>query len=362
MNGGRATWSGFYYDGRTAERQPVTVTLAGGGLRVERADGTASTWPIGGLRQTQGGFASEQLRIEFGTDPPEVVFVNEPGLAQAIRHAFPHAKRSWRDHHTMARMVGWSVAALAAATALYLWGAPAASTWIAARVPPAWEASLGQNVAERLAPTTRQCGDSTSLAHLRAVLDRLLAAGAKSPYEFRLAVIRDPSVNAFAAPGGFVAVHSGLIAAAETPEQFAGVLAHEIQHVTRRHSTRAMIREAPLRLALATLSGGSGIESVASVVGSLGALGYRRGDEVEADREGMRLLQAAQVDASGMVAFMRALEGGRGSAPRIASYVSSHPRTADRVAELEAIAKQSRSEAKPLLDSAAWQRVRNMCR
>jgi predicted Zn-dependent protease len=200
------------------------------------------------------------------------------------------------------------------------------------------------------------------MAPLGAILDRLVAALPRSPYRFNLTVLRDTSVNAFAAPGGFIVVTSGLLRAARTPEELAGVLAHEIQHVTRRHSTRAIIREMPLRLAISALFGGSGVEAAAGMVGSLGALRYRRADEVEADLEGMRLLNAAHVDPAGMISFMRTLETRYESAPRLASYLSSHPRTADRIAALAALAERDKYPTTPLLDSASWQKVRAVCR
>jgi predicted Zn-dependent protease len=75
----------------------------------------------------------------------------------------------------------------------------------------------------------------------------------------------------------------------------------------------------------------------------------------------MRLLEAARVDPAGMVAFMRTLEARHEDAPRLVSYLSSHPHTAQRVAALEALAGESRTDAKPLLDSAAWRRVQTMC-
>jgi predicted Zn-dependent protease len=242
-----------------------------------------------------------------------------------------------------------------------VWGGPAAAAWVANRLPASWEVAMGESLADHLARDERVCAEADSVAALRTILARLVDAGPRSPYPFRLIVVRDTVVNAFAAPGGFVFLNSGLLKAAKTPEELAGVLAHEIQHVTLRHSTRAILREVPLRVALASVSGGSGIETTASTVASIGALSYRRADEAEADREGMRLLNAAGVDASGMISFMRTLEAEHGDAPQFVRYLSSHPRTADRIAELQALATQSRYEARPLLDAAAWQRLRSMC-
>jgi predicted Zn-dependent protease len=75
----------------------------------------------------------------------------------------------------------------------------------------------------------------------------------------------------------------------------------------------------------------------------------------------MRMLDAAQVDPSGIVAFMRSLESAHRKRPRLASYLSSHPSTADRVAALEAMARNARTPYRPLLDSAAWRQVKAMC-
>lgn len=361
MKSGRPEWTGIYYDGLTARRQPVTLTIEADGLQLRRPDGTTALWPFGELRQTQGSFAGERLRIEFGRDPVEVVLVDEPGLAEAIRRASPSASRTLRGRQNTAHVVGWSLGGLTVIAALYVWGAPVLAETLASSVPVSWETNLGRSAITRVAPRNRVCRDRESVAALRTILDRLLAASERSPYEFQLDVVRDSYVNAFAAPGGFIVVTNGLLRTARTPDELAGVLAHEIQHVTRRHTTRAIIREMPLRLALSAVFGGSGVETAAGMVGSLGALRYRRADEVEADVGGMRMLQAARVDPSGMVAFMRTLEARHQSAPRLVSYLSSHPRTADRVAALEALARQASYEPKPLLDSATWQRIGNMC-
>jgi predicted Zn-dependent protease len=356
-------WEGFYYDGKTADRQVVGVRLAPGGIHIQRADGSSMTWPISEVRQTQGSFSSEQLRIEYGTNPVQAIFVTQPGFAAAVREAFPEERSGWRDQRSVARLLALGIAALAIAAALYVWGAPIGAEWVATRLPPEWDASLGQGVAERMAPPSKQCSDSVSLASLNSILERLLTAPghAPPPYRFRMVVLRDSLVNAFAAPGGFIAVNSGLVAAARTPEEFAGVLAHEVSHVTKRHSTRAIIREMPLRLAVSAVAGGSSAEAAASFAGSLGALRYRRGDEAEADREGMRLLQLARIDPSGTPAFMRTLAEKNAKMSRLASYLTTHPYTPDRVTALEAMTRQANYQPTPLLSPTAWARIRTMC-
>ena len=360
--GSRATWTGFYYDGRSAQRHPVTLVVTTEGLRIARADGQTVVWPFGALRQTQGRHEREQLRIEHGTEPAESVSVVEAGLAEAIRAAAPRASQTLRERTSTRRVLTWSFAGLAAFAVLYVWGAPAAADWAAARMPESWETELGRGVGARMTAHGDVCTDSAVTQPLQVVLNRLLeAAKANQQYDFRLTVLRDTTINAFAAPGGFLAVNQGLLSAAKTPEEFAGVLAHEVAHVTRRHTTRTMLRDIPIRFAISAVSGGSGMETATMMAGSIGMLRYRRDFESDADREGLRLLHIAEIDASGVVSFMRTLEDERESEPRFANYLSSHPRTVDRIAQLEALNRVGKYETRALMDSATWAGVRAGC-
>jgi predicted Zn-dependent protease len=243
----------------------------------------------------------------------------------------------------------------------YVVGAPLFARWLAPRIPPEWEQEIGRSSVEALLKRGPMCADSVAVAGVRSVLDRLLAAAPDAPFEFTLHVSADTSVNAFAAPGGTIVVNAGLLRVAESPEELAGVLAHEVQHVLLRHSMQAVIREVPVRLAIASMTGSDGVETAANVAGTLGALKYRRDNESEADLEGQKLMLAARVDPAGAGQFMRRLESRREDAPRFATYLSSHPRTAERAAELERLAKSAPGNHEPLMDAAAWSRIRTGC-
>jgi predicted Zn-dependent protease len=300
------------------------------------------------------------VRLEHGTDPLQAVIVETRGFATALRNAFPGLNKTLRTQSQTTRFALWSVGALLLAVAAYVAGAPVAATWAAAKVPIEWEAELGKGVVSEMAPESKRCTDPAAYADVRAVLDRLIAAAPASGSTFHLFVVRDTIVNAFAAPGGYVVVNEGLLRAARTPEELAGVLAHEVQHVLQRHTTRGILRDAPARIAIAVLFGGTGAETVASAVGTLGVLSYRRGDESEADREGLRLMTAAHIDPVGMVSFMEVLAQ-RSSGPRVVSYLTSHPHSADRVSALRAQAAESRGDWRPLMSDASWKRVQGIC-
>jgi beta-barrel assembly-enhancing protease len=361
-SGQHAEWTGFYYDGRSAQRQPVSLVVTSHGLRIVKADGLAMVWPFESMRQTQGRHEREHLRIEHGSEPAESLSVVEPGLAEAIRSAAPRARQTLRGRTSTSRVVTWSLAGLAAFAGVYFWGAPVAADWAASRMPASWETELGRGVGAQMLAREETCTDSVVTGPLRVVLDRILAAARPDQqYDFRVTVLSDTTINAFAAPGGFLAVNMGLLSAARSPEEFAGVLAHEVAHVTQRHTTRTLLRDIPVRFALTAVSGGSGMETASMVAGSMGMLRYRREFEADADREGLRLLHGAQIDPAGVVSFMRTLEEKHKSEPRFANYLSSHPRTIDRIAQLEALNRVGKYGTRPLLDSLTWAAVRAGC-
>ena len=107
-----AVWPGWYYDGRSAARRQVSITVTAGGLRIVGEDGEAMLWPFASLRQTQGRHDREQLRIEFGSEPAQALSVVQPGLAEAIRAAAPDARDTLRERTPTARVLMWSFAGI----------------------------------------------------------------------------------------------------------------------------------------------------------------------------------------------------------------------------------------------------------
>jgi Zn-dependent protease with chaperone function len=358
----RTDWEGTYFDGRVAERHPVTVTLTAASLRIEWVDGKTILWSYGEIRQVQGARPGEPARLERGGDEPEVLVVDDPGILQAVREVAPHYRNRFTDasrRRTRTRAVVAGVtAAVVAAGAVYLWIIPLLAARVAARLPVTWEESLGRRVVAEMV-------DSAAICPHPAVLDRLvarLAATANGRYAFRVTVVGDSIVNAFAAPGGSVVVYRGLLELAETPEELAGVLAHEMQHVVLQHGTRAVLREIPVRLMVAAATANAGLAGhITGAAATLGSLRYGRQAEEEADREGMRMLQAAQVDPRGMLTFFGRMQERVGDVPRMAAYLSTHPRTEARIRRLEGFVAEASYAPVPLMDQAAWEEVRGAC-
>jgi predicted Zn-dependent protease len=361
-------WDAHYLDGRTAARRRARVHLQPTGLEIVVEDGTRLWWPYGEIRQTQGTYAGEPVRLEHGGELAEALLVPDVGVLTALHRLAPGAARRFHDparrRLRVPLVLAAGVAAIAVATVLYLWVIPFFATLAAARVPVSWEEQLGRRVVEQFAPARERCTGAEGIRQLEAIAAKLTSAVPGSPYTFRIFVVDRKTVNAFAAPGGYVVVYRGLIERAGSPEELAGVLAHEAQHVLRRHVTRALFQHASVGLLLAAVSGdATGMLAYAvEAARSLGTLRYSRQSEDEADVEGLRMLQSAGIDPGGMIAFFESLRQEELKLPGALAYVSTHPPTGERIARLRALAAATPpAPATPLLSPDGWAALKATC-
>jgi Zn-dependent protease with chaperone function len=357
----RIEWPAAYLDGRTAARRTATVWLEPGGIEVVVDGGERFRWPYAEIRQTQGFHAADPVRLQHGDGIGPSIVVPDARFLPHLRELAGGEGRRFRrggagwTRKTFAAAVG----AIAVGAVLYVWGIPLAARAVAPLVPVAWEERMGAAVAQRIAPPSRRCRGAEGQRALEALLARLTAAE-PSPYRFRIAVIDDPTLNAYAAPGGHVVLLRGLLERARTPDELAGVMAHEIQHVVRRHGTRTLIERASTGLLVAALAGDvSGFAAFAAE--TVSALTYSRQHEDEADVEGARLLRAAGIDARGLVAFFEHAMADEARLPKAIGYVSTHPHPADRLARLRSLVSAPAVPLAPAMSDAAWADVRGMC-
>ena len=167
----------------------------------------------------------------------------------------------------------------------------------------------------------------------------------------QVSVVRGDAVNAFATLGARIYVYDGLLQQARSPEELAGVLAHEIEHVRHRHIIQGAVVSAATWGGLTAIFGGTGDAGVAH---SLLTLSFSREQEAEADEDGLRRLRTAGVDADGLVQFFE--RAGRAtSAPAL---LSSHPADADRA---QRAARFRGYAVKPVLSAEQWVALRGLC-
>ncbi len=220
---------------------------------------------------------------------------------------------------------------------------------VADRIPVEWERKLGDTVYAQYAAEHEFIEDEEIARALAAITDRLREGVHDARFEFDIHVSRDSNVNAFALPGGHVVMNTGLLLRADSAEEVAGVLAHEMAHVTQRHGLRQLIGAAGLYLVVeAVLGDVSGILAVIAQQGPiLVALRYSRDHEREADRMAFGYLTGAEIDPLGLARFFDRIhkqtdkDGAPGRAPdgvrKTLTFLSTHPDAGERTEALRTL-------------------------
>lgn len=351
------SFEAFYYDGQAAVRHSARVNLGTGGLNIGIDGGVAVAWPYDTLRFTADGSYGEPVRIEHGS--AEALVIESRDFVEALRQhgvtrrAVPIDLRNWPS------VVFCCIAIAIIASIFYTWGVRLVSEQATRFMPAGMERRLGQSVVTILAPEPSRCADSGH--QLQMVVDRLQSATG-SGQQFQVIYVNQGIVNAFAAPGGYIVVYRGLLDETKSPEEFAGVMAHEMEHVLLKHSTKALAREFSGRALLSLMavdSGGTPSAVQASV--RLANLSYQRSDEAAADLAGVVLLSRAHIAAGGLTTFLRRLQSRTPARGSTWNYLSNHPATEDRVDALEAEVGRLSATTTPLMSLEAWESARQVC-
>ena len=227
------------------------------------------------------------------------------------------------------------------------------------------EIALGRQAQQKATARVPRVTDRAVTDYVTRIGRRLAAQarGPAYPYSFTVADARD--INAFALPGGPVWIHRGAIRAAATEAQFAGVLAHEVAHIARRHAAEQITTSLAAEGFLGALGAFLGNDAGGARAAQLGAqvlaggylLKFSRDDERDADRAGAQILQRAGWDAHAMIDFMETLRRQAGHDPgSVEAFLSTHPAAAERAALLRDALRHTSGGRK---DSPEFQRIRS---
>lgn len=301
--------------------------------------------PLAELTLEPGGFEADFVFCR----PPDASFtiaVRDPRFVPALEAVADERLRDelrkigvHRKRHGRGRWIGIGVVVAAIAIAgLAVARVPRMLASSVDALPVSVDRQLGDAATMQL----EQAGDEVSAPVVRAFVEELVSRlaphAALEGVDFRVRVVESEDVNAFALPGGQIVIFTGLLRAAGGPDEIAGVLGHEMAHVTLRHGLRNVAHRAGLVLGLSLLLGdASGWAELAGDAALLAQSNdYSREQERAADAEGVRMLMAAGLDPSGLAEFFRLLEDQPGSELSGAmSWLSTHPDHRSRIAHVE---------------------------
>ena len=359
----------IFFDGISSARHEVRVVATATGLQIGAFDGRAlGEWPYERLRRASA--PDGVLRLYCSGDAVLArLEIRDAGLADEIEDRAVTLDRSGSAERALRRkVVGLSLAAVVSLIVTAIVGVPALTSRIIPLVPVSVERKLGLAVDKQIRETldTRHlgagfaCGYGVGQSAGRAAIVQLvgkLEAAAVLPVRLSVEVVRRSEPNAFALPGGHVYVFEGLIDAARTPDEVAGVLAHEIGHVAHRDGTRAVLQAAGLSFLFGIMLGDF-VGGGAVVVGAKTVLrsSYSRKVEADADGYSVGLMNKVGGDPHALAAILARIVSDKQEGLKI---LRDHPETKDRVVTINAM--PAPGAATPLLDAASWAALKRIC-
>ena len=215
-------------------------------------------------------------------------------------------------------------------------------------LPKSAEAQIGAQIMAQLRATGQVLDDPLLTEYIQEIGHRIAPHANDGDHSFTFFIVDNPAINAFALPGGYIGVHTGLIDATRSEDELAGVLAHEVAHVTQRHIARAIHanqRQSILSTAimLGAILAGAASGSSDAIQGAIAVgqgtaiqqqINFTRQHEYEADRVGIEALSQAGFDPNGMASFFEVIS--RSTRPheyRLPEFLRTHPVSSSRIAE-----------------------------
>jgi Zn-dependent protease with chaperone function len=315
-------------------------------------------WRWEDLRRVEG---PSTLRLTSVSGPDLArLDVNDPGLERLVRARARALEQGAGETHAL-RVFLWSLAAVACLVSVALFGVPLLADVLAPLTPPPFERKLGQAVDNQLRAVVR--ADVCAQPKGRAALEKLVAeVSSKIPTSFPIApAALDTSVaNAVALPGGKIYIFRGLIDAAKTPDEVAGVIAHEIGHVANHDGMRRLIQSGGSSYLIGLLFGDiAGSGAVLMLAREIAGASYSREAETRADAAAISAMRDLGRSPVGLGELLSRLSPDDKES-QVGNLLRSHPLSAER---LDAVRRaDGPASGPPLLNDEEWASLKAICK
>ena len=345
-------FKGRFFDGQSAVRHDVVVDVDSTGVRLEGGPfGCGDLWDFAALKLLNREPNDTGLVLTRIDDPGIRLTIAGPGAWDAVMRCAPEIA-AVAEPTGIGRPLFITFSIIVVLAAAYL-TFPYFSGGIAKAVPQSWAAQIGGGMIAGITQEEKICSDPDGDAVLTAMVDRLTGSS-DVPFDIEVYVVDHPLQNAFVAPGGRIVLFRGLLKKADSAEAVAGVIAHEIGHAINRHPLDRLVQVFGLQLFF-----GSASSNFGGLAGIITILSYGRGAEAEADRDGVMLLNQAGISADAIARFFDRLGGDKKCESGIPSFLSSHPRSAERARIIREADRVKSVE--PLMSEDDWDKLRGIC-
>ena len=346
-----------YFDGTSSRRHAAMLALSDA-LEIIVDGETRAKWPWVDIRRADS--APGTLRVSCQSAPVLArLEIRDPALAAELTSRASDLDAHHLGRRGVAKIVGWSLAAAASIVLVVLYGMPLAADRLAPLVPESFERRFG-DIAEqqvKLVFGQKVCNSPAGQAAFDKLVTTLRnAAGLDTSVQS--AVVSSEIPNALALPGGKIFVFDSLIAKATSPDEIAGVIAHELGHLKHRDNMRGLIYNGGTSFLIGLLFGDiTGSSAVIFASRALVTSSYSREAETAADTFSIEVMQKLGRPPKAMGELMLRVtgkEGGKGL-----TIISTHPLTEDRLARMSKEDQTARGA--PLLSDAEWQALKGIC-
>ncbi len=347
-----------YYDGKVALAREVTVRPASHELLiVDAADSSVvARWPASEL-VVLGDTGHEKAPPVARRGEEGRLVIEDAELRRQLAQTMPPLAALGLPRSAALPRIALFGATLAAALGLFWIAIDVGSGYVAPYVPYDLQRRLGESVAEDLTGDQPLCQGRAGLAAINGLATRL-AKAADYPHPVSVRIVKGGPVNAFTLPGGILVFYSDLIDLARDGDELAGVLAHEMGHVTHYHAIKGLARQFGVEQLLKSMTGGfSDLGTVGAGGSLLLALRNGRGFERDADATAVELLEKLGLRADGVSKFFeRMLEKQPVDMASMIGIWSSHPPTAERIA-----ATRRPATGTPAFSDTQWAALQSVC-
>jgi Zn-dependent protease with chaperone function len=347
-----------FFDGQSSRKRRVTLRLADG-LDILENEAVVATWPYADIRRADGPASRFRLSC-LSAAPLARLDIEDAATAEAVAArctsldvGSPHTRQTWR-------IVGWSLAAVCSILVVTFYGIPYAADRLAPLIPYRVEQWIGKSVDTQVRAIFggKDCNAPAGHDAFVSLVSKLKTAGKlETPIEAQVLSIALP--NAFALPGGKIYVTDGLLQRARTPDEVAGVIAHELGHIHHRDNLRKLIQTGGSSFLIGLLFGDvTGASAMIFATKSLVDASYSREAERDADTFAAEVMHKLGRSPKPMGEFLLRITGAQ--VGKSITILASHPLSEDRLTVLTKLDRANTGAE--LLTAAEWQALKAICK